>query len=159
MKIHVKEAKVYQLFEVTLVLKAIHSVMEIISGALLALVSSDTVLRIATFVTQGEILEDPKDAVANYLLRLAHDLSVSRKTAAALFLLSHGAVKLVLVLAVMRGRPWAYPAFMVALSLLIGYQSYQLSQRFSGGLTALTALDGLVLVLTWHEYRLVRTPR
>jgi Predicted membrane protein (DUF2127) len=50
-------------------------------------------------------------------------LSVSSKAAAAFFLLSHGTVKLVLVLAVMRGWAWAYPAFVIALGLLIGYQS------------------------------------
>jgi uncharacterized membrane protein len=83
-------------------------------------------------------------------------LSVSSKAAAAFFLLSHGTVKLVLVLAVMRGWAWAYPAFVIALGLLIGYQSYQLWHVFSVGLTALTLFDVLVLVLTWHEYRLVR---
>src|SRR5712671_1058940 len=40
-----------------------------------------------------------------------------------------------------------------ALGLLISYQSYKLLHVFSLGLTALTILDGLVLVLAWHEYR------
>jgi len=68
--------------------------MEIVSGALLSAMSTDTVLRIAKFVTQGELLADPNDLIANYLLRVAQDLSVSSKAAAAFFLLSHGSVKL-----------------------------------------------------------------
>jgi uncharacterized membrane protein len=48
---------------------------------------------------------------------------------------------------------WTYPAFMIALGLLISYQSYKLMHVFSLGLTALTILDGVVLVLAWHEYR------
>jgi len=62
-------------------------------------------------------------------------------------------VKLFLIVAVLRNKPWAYPAFMTALGLLIFYQSYKLLHVFSLGLTALTILDGIVLVLAWHEYR------
>ena len=155
-RVLIKEENVHRLFEITLLLKALHSLSEVVSGALLTAMSTDTVLRIAKFVTQNELLEDPNDLIANYLLRVAQHLSVSSKAAAAFFLLSHGTVKLVLVLAVMRGWAWAYPAFIVALGLLIGYQSYQLSHVFSVGLAALTIFDVLVLVLTWHEYRLVR---
>jgi len=113
-RVLIKEANVHRLFEVTLLLKAVHSLMEIVSGALLSAMSTDTVLRIAKFVTQGELLADPNDLIANYLLRVAQDLSVSSKAAAAFFLLSRGSVKLALVLAVMRGFAWAYPAFLGA---------------------------------------------
>jgi len=155
-RVLIKEANVHRLFEVTLLLKAVHSLMEIVSGAFLSAMSTDTVLRIAKFVTQGELLADPNDLIANYLLRVAQDLSVSSKAAAAFFLLSYGSVKLALVLSVMRGSAWAYPAFLGALGLLIGYQTYQLWHDFSVGLTALTIFDVLVFVLTWHEYWLVR---
>jgi uncharacterized membrane protein len=53
-----------------------------------------------------------------------------------------------------RSKPWAYPAFMITLGLLISYQSYKLLHVFSLGLMALTILDGIVVVLAWHEYRL-----
>jgi uncharacterized membrane protein len=155
-RVVIKEANVRRLFEITLLLKALHSLLEIVSGALLGAISTDAVLKIARFVTQGELLEDPNDLIANYLLRVAQDLSVGSKGAAAFFLLSHGSVKLALVLAVMKGWAWAYPVFIGALGLLIGYQSYQLWHVFSVGLTALTIFDVLVFVLTWHEYRLVR---
>jgi uncharacterized membrane protein len=151
----IKEAHVHRLFKVTLLLKALHSLLEIISGTLLAAMRTDTLSGIAKFVTQGELFEDPNDLIANYFLRLAQNVSVSSKATAGFFLLSHGTVELVLVLTVMRRCAWAYPAFMVALGLLIGYQSYQLWHVFSVGLTALTIFDTLVLVLTWNEYRFV----
>ena len=66
-------------------------------------------------------------------MRVAQDLLVSSKAAAAFFLLSHGSVKLALVLAVMRGFAWAYPAFLGALGLLIGYQT-----PISSGMTSLS---------------------
>jgi Predicted membrane protein (DUF2127) len=98
------------------------------------------------------LLQDPRDAIANYILRSAQSLSIDQKSAAAFFLLSHGIVKLFLIVAVLRNKPWAYPAFMTGLGLPISYQSYKLLHVFSLGLTALTILDGIVLVLAWHEY-------
>ena len=53
---------------------------------------------------------------------------MSRKEAAAIYLISHGAIKLFLVIMVLRERvAWAYPVFMIALMLLIAYQSYQIA--------------------------------
>jgi uncharacterized membrane protein len=153
------EKNAHRFFEFALLLKALHSVLEIVSGILLVAASTDAILRFAKILTQDELLEDPSDVVANYLLRTAQNLSVSSKSVAAFYLLSHGIVKLVLVLAVMRGYRWAYPAFMIALSILIAYQSYRIMLSFSAGLAALTLFDVLVLGLTWHEYRLVRLSR
>jgi uncharacterized membrane protein len=149
------EARVHRLFQVSLLLKAVHSVLEIVGGILLAALPQQAILRIANLLTQEELLEDPRDVVANYLLRGVRSLAIDQKSAAAFFLLSHGAVKLFLIVAVLRSKPWAYPAFIIALGLLISYQSYKLLHVFSLGLMALTILDCIVLVLAWHEYRLI----
>ena len=85
-------------------------------------------------------LQDPRDAIANYILRSAQSLSIDQKSVAAFFLLSHRIVKLFLIVAVLRNKPWAYPAFMTALGLPISYQSYKLVHVFSLGVTALTVL-------------------
>ena len=91
------------------------------------------------------------------VMHSAQALSVSQKAAAAIYLISHGAIKLFLVIMVLRDRAaWAYPAFMIALVLLIAYQSYQIALAFSLWLAVLTVFDAAVLVLTWHEYKLHR---
>jgi uncharacterized membrane protein len=149
--------QIHRIFEIALVLKALHSLLEIAGGFILAAVSTGTLLRIAKFVTHGELIEDPNDLVAKYILHLAQNFSLSTKAATVFFLLSHGIVKFVLVLSVMRGFPWAYPAFVLALGLLIGIQSYQLWHHFSLVLVVVTIFDLIVLALTWHEYRLVRS--
>lgn len=152
----VAETYVHRIFEVALLLKAADSVLEIVGGAALLMASRQEISGIATFLTRGELMEDPDDKVANYLLHVAQSLSIADQSFAAFFLLSHGAVKLFLVGAVLLGKLWAYPVFMVVLALLIVYQGYQLTHGFSASLTALTILDVVVLGLTWHEYRLVR---
>ncbi len=147
------ERRIHRIFQISLLLKAAHSVLEIAGGILLFAVSTDTVLRIVDRLTQDELSQDPHDRIANFLLHAARNLSVDAKSSAAFFLLSHGAVKLFLIVAVLRGKSWAYPAFMLALAGLIVYQTDQLLHVTSIGLAALTVLDAIVLVLTWHEYR------
>jgi uncharacterized membrane protein len=147
------EARVHRLFQISLYLKAAHSVLEILGGLALAVVSQEAVLQLANRLTHAEVFEDPHDWIANYILRSAQNLSVDQKFAASFFLLSHGIIKLFLIIAVLRRKSWAYPAFMLALGLLISYQTYRLSHIFSPGLFALTILDAIVLVLAWHEYR------
>lgn len=149
-----REATIRRIFRLSLILKAIDSVIEMAAGLALYLIADTTILAAARWLTYGELARDPRDLIANFLMHSAEALSVTRKDMAALYLLSHGGIKLFLVIMVLRDKGWAYPVFLVALALLIAYQSYQISYTFSPWLIALTLLDAVVLVLTWHEYRL-----
>jgi len=149
-------ANLHRAFEVALILKLVNAILELVSGAVLLFISNGAILAIANALTQSELLEDPNDIFANVILRTADDLSLGAKTTAGFFLCSHGAVKLVLVVGVMLGLGWAYPAFIAALAILIAYQAYQLSHIFSAALFGLTVLDAVLLALTVHEYVLRR---
>jgi uncharacterized membrane protein len=151
-----REKALRDLFRVGLFLKAAHSLVELVSGVALYFASSESILSLTRALTRHELLEDPNDVVATFLLRTAESQSIGRKSAAVIYLLSHGAIELFLVVMVLRQKPWAYPLFMIALGWLIGYQTYQLSLHWSPWLLALTVLDLVILVLTWHEYRLSR---
>ena len=151
-----REAVIRRIFRLSLLLKAVDSVLEMVGGVLLSIATNAEILRLARLVTRNELSEDPNDFVANLILRSAQSFSLDQKSAASIYLLSHGAIKLFLVVMVLRERPWAYPAFMVALLILIAYQSFQLSLGLSIWLLALTIFDVVVLWLTFHEYRLQR---
>jgi len=152
-----REATIRRVFRISLILKAIDSVIEIAGGVVLYLIPSGAIVALANWLTHAELLEDPRDFLANMVMHSAQVLSVSQKAAAAIYLISHGAIKLFLVIMVLRDRAaWAYPAFMIALVLLIAYQSYQIALAFSLWLAVLTVFDAAVLVLTWHEYKLHR---
>jgi uncharacterized membrane protein len=72
----------------------------------------------------------------------------------AIYLLSHGMSKVVLVWFVLKGRLWAYPWLIGLLLLFIAYQLYVIVLvRFSWSLTALTVFDTLLVWLTWREYQ------
>lgn len=147
------ETLVRRIFRWSLIFKAADSVVEIVSGAVVYFVSDRTILSVAGALTRHELAENPQDPIANFLMHSAETLAVNHRSVAAAYLISHGAIKLFLVTMVLRDKAWAYPAFMVALVLLIAYQCFQLWHSFSPWLAALTIFDVVVLWLTVHEYR------
>jgi uncharacterized membrane protein len=150
------ERRVHQIFEVSVLLKGAHALIECVGGLALALVSTRTIVSLVNKLTQEELIEDPHDFVATKLVELAGNFSIGSQHFYAFYLLSHGIIKLALVIGLLRNQLWAYPASLVVLILFIAYQSYRFSYTQSAGLIALTVFDVIVMGLIWHEYRLVR---
>jgi uncharacterized membrane protein len=146
-------------FEIGILLKGLDGVLELIGAALLLTVSPGTINRIASALTQHELSEDPHDVIATHLLRLSHGLTGSAVGFAAAYLLLHGMVKVVLVVALLRNKLWAYPWMIAFLVAFIGYQLYRIALDFTVGLTVLTVFDAIIVWLTWREYRKQRTAR
>jgi uncharacterized membrane protein len=142
-----------QAFEVGIILKGLDGVLEVVGGLLLLLVSPATIDRVVTSLTQHELSEDPHDFVATHLLKTAHGLTGPAVLFGAAYLLSHGAVKVVLVAALINNQLWAYPWMVGFLLVFIAYQAYRLRFQPSAGLAALTVFDAVVAWLTYREYR------
>jgi len=140
-------------FKVSISLKGLDGVLEIIGGAVLLFVAPATLQRWARGLTAHELAQDPHDFVARHLLHSASQLSHSTTLFGSVYLLSHGIAKVVLVVALLRQQLWAYPWLIALLGVFIAYQLYRLSYGFSAGLTALTAFDAFVVVLTVLEWR------
>jgi uncharacterized membrane protein len=77
----------------------------------------------------------------------------------AIYLLTHGLVKVVLVTALLLNKLWAYPWMIVVLLLFIGYQLYRIALQPTAGLIALTVFDVAIVALTWREYARQRHAR
>ena len=155
----IAETDIRRVFRASLWLKGAHSLVEVLGGLALALISHDTIIAIATALTRAELMEDPRDLVANALRQAAEGITTDAQSFAAWYLFSHGLIKLVLVAAVLANRVWAYPAFMAAMIGFILYQAYRMSFEVSFVLVAITVLDVVVLALAWHEYGYVRRER
>ena len=140
-------------FEVGITLKGIDGAFELIGGVLLLAVPPDSINRLVTTLTQGELSEDPHDFIASHLLTTAHGLTGTAVLYGALYLLSHGLVKIVLVIALLKNKLWAYPSMIVLLLVFVVYQAYRIMLRPSIGLAALTLFDAGVAWLTYREYR------
>ena len=147
------------LFLVSVWLKGLDGLLELLGGAALLTVRPAFILRTIRFLTEGEIIEDPRDLVANALLRIASRLSVATEHFMALYVLIHGVIKLGLVWALLRRVMLAYPLSIVVFAGFIAYQLYRYTLTHSLGLLALTLLDVVVIALIWLEYRALRLVR
>src|SRR6185437_15800009 len=106
--------------------------------------------------TQDELAQDPTDFFANFLLHTANHIAIGGQLFAALYLLSHGIIKIFLVIALLKNKLWAYPLSLGVLGLFIVYQVYRFTDTHSIGLVVLTVFDAIVIWLIWKEYQLVR---
>lgn len=143
----------HKIFELGIFFKGLNGVLEIIGGILLVLIKPSAINRLAVFLTQNELSTDPKDLLANFLLRSAHSLSIGGQIFGALFLLSHGAIKLFLIIALFKKKLWAYPLAMAVFFLFIVYQLYRYALSHSFSMILLSVLDAIVIVLTYVEYQ------
>jgi len=148
------EKSIRTLFLVSLIVKALFSAIEILGGILFLFTGTAT--SILTYLTNQELLEDPSDFFANHIQQFLPYLATHSQLFFALYLLSHGLVKIFLVINLLRNKIWAYPWTLVVLGLFIIYQLYRLTFGFSITLIALTVFDVLLVWLTWHEYMLVK---
>lgn len=150
------EHRIHQVFQLSVLVKGAHALIECVGGIALALISTSTIADLVNASTQEELIEDPKDFLATHLLTMAQQFSVGTKNFYAFYLLSHGAVKLLLVVGLLRNKLWSYPASLIILGLFIVYQLYRFSYTHGIGLIALTVFDIFVMGLIWHEYGLMR---
>jgi uncharacterized membrane protein len=150
------ERRVRQVFEFSVLFKGAHALIECIGGLALAFVNRGLITSLVNRLTQEELIEDPHDFIATHLKSFAEGFSVSSQNFYAFYLLSHGIVKVFLVIGLLRNKIWAYPASIIVLGLFIAYQIYRFIDTGSYGLIALTLFDVIVIALIWHEYRLLR---
>lgn len=148
-----------KLFVVGIIFKGLDGALELVGGVLLLFIPPAHLKQLAIFFTLPALIEDPDDFIANHILQGAVGLTDHMVLFAALYLLTHGIVKVVLVAALLRDKFWAYPWMIALLVIFILYQVYQLTQTPSMGLVALTVFDMMIVVLTWHEYRRQRHRR
>jgi len=151
------EHRIHQIFQVSVLLKGAHALIECLGGIALALVSTNSIANFVNAITQDELIKDPNDFVATHLLTMAHNFSVqTQQHFYAFYLLSHGIVKVALVVGLLREKLWAYPASLIVLTLFVLYQLYRFSYTHGLGLIVLTLFDIVVMGLIWHEYGLMR---
>ncbi len=144
------------LFRVSVILKGLDALLELIGGFALWWVSPGLIVRIVHFLTQDEIAEDPHDLVANLLRHAASHLSLSGEHFMAVYLVAHGVIKGLAVAGLLKNKLWAYPGAIVVFSGFIVYQIYRYALMGGIGLIALSCFDLIVIWLIGLEYRAIK---
>ena len=148
-----KKALLHKSFELGILIKGIDGILEILGGIIMIFLSPIRVSQIVTFVTQKELAEDPTDLISNYLVKLSSSFTINSQYFAVFYFVSHGLIKLILVILLWKRKIWAYPLAIVSLMLFIIYQLYEFYVSHSIFMIILTVFDLAMIVLTYFEYK------
>jgi uncharacterized membrane protein len=148
---------VHILFLIGILAKAVDGVLEVIGGLFLLFVEPAHLHRWLAILTQHELSRAPNDAMARLLLGVQAHLTYRTRLFGAIYLLVHGVVKIGLVAALLRRELWAYPTAIIVFALFIVYQLYRYTITGGFWLVVLSVVDLFVIVLTWLEYRRLRS--
>lgn len=127
--------------------------MELGGAGALLFIGPATLNRWAVVLTQHELAEEPVDFIASYALHASQHISAHGVFFAVAYLAIHGLPKVILAIALLRNKLWAYPLSLLVLGVFIIYQIYALVYSHSVGLMLLTLFDFFVVWLVWQEYR------
>lgn len=149
------EEGIHEIFLLSILGKGLFAALQILLGVLLLFTNEivDAVIQLVHY----ELVEDPSDILPAWAQILLHP-SKEAQIFGALYLLSHGIVKIFLVAGLLRNKLWAYPASIFVFTLFIVYQMqrYFLHSR-SIWLLVLTVVDIVVIWLIYHEYRHIKS--
>lgn len=140
-------------FKISIILKGLFALLETVGGVLLLAVNPTTINHLTLRLTTQELSRDPQDFLAVHLRTAGQQLATGSRYFGAFYLLSHGVVKLVIIVALLLNKIWAYPWMIVLLLSFIAYQLYRLNYKYSLGLLLLTVFDVFIIWLTWLEYK------
>ena len=139
-------------FRVSLWIKGLFGIGELISAFVVMFVPHDWWVHAAVVATRGELIEDPNDTLAHLILRATDSMGSGGHWFVFAYLLIHAVIKIVLVWAVLQDELWAYPWMIGFLAVFIVYQMYEWATRGSTGMLLLSVFDAFILWLTWHEW-------
>jgi uncharacterized membrane protein len=142
----------HRLFEIGVVLKGLHGVLELVAAGVIYVVSGTTIYNIVTSVLRQELIEDPNDFLANLLLQHTH-VSTAGKDFAALYLFVSAIANIVIMTGLLLHRKGFFPVAHVVIGAFILYQMYLFAQTHSVWLIALIVYDAAIMFLIHGEYR------
>jgi uncharacterized membrane protein len=140
-------------FRAGIMLKAVYAVLEVIGGISLWLIPPSAMTSVVRAVVEHELSGDRHDFIAIHVLRTSKVLLSSNRLFASMYLLSHGAVKVILVIALWMNALWAYPLTIFVFGGFGAYQMYRYSHTHSIAMLLLTIFDAALICLTWMEWR------
>ena len=146
-------ALTHRFFEISVILKALNGIAEIILGISVFFITKETLTQFVTFIARVELSEDPGDLLANYLVKAVEHYTFTNQLYISIYLLIHGVLKVALVYCLLRKYLWAYPTAIVIFGLFGVYQIFAYVHAPHPSLVLLTILDAVIMVVTYLEYQ------
>lgn len=148
----------HESFRVGISLKGVGGLFEVFAGVVLWLVKPQEMNEIVRRICVTLLVDAPHSTIALHVLNASQKIADNGSTQfAAIYLVSHGVVKTLLVIALWCDKLWAYPLTIVVFSGFMGYQLHRFTHTHSWSLIWLTIFDALIIYLTWREYQQLQT--
>ena len=144
-------------FEIGLVFKALHGLVQLLGGLVMLFVTPERLCAVTDFLTRHRLAVNPQAIFAAFLVKLSGSFSVSTQRFVLFYLFSHGLVRVILVYLLWRKKLFAYPLTIGFLLFFIACQLYRYTLTGSLMLLLFTLLDGGMVLLTYCEYKNLRT--
>lgn len=143
-----------RLYVVTIIFKGVDGLIELIAGIML-LVAPGLLHQLLAFVSGQARLSHGHfmQVIADNIARIDSDLTRGGVVVVILFLVTHGIIKLALVVALLKKLLWAYPYALLVLGLFFLYQLYVWVVHPTIGMAFFTVLDAIIIVIVWGEWR------
>ncbi len=148
-----QEQKLHLLFDISLIAKGLHAILEIIGGIVTFFLTPDFLTKVVLYFVQEDANDNSGGYISTHLLHFLQNYSVNTEHFIAIYLLSHGIVKAFLVYNLLKEEMWAFPTAIVVFSGFGIYQIYRYTHTHSIMLLVLTVVDLLVILLAWHEWK------
>ena len=146
------QATIDRYFRLTVFVKGFDGTLEMLGGLILFFIPISTIHGLVATLTTHEVAEDPHAFIAHFLINLDHKITPGYELIAALYLLIHGGIKVLLSYALLKRKYHYFPVAIVFLLLFLFYGVYLVGLNHSISLGLLCLLDTAVIWLTYLEY-------
>jgi uncharacterized membrane protein len=143
----------HESFEVGIAIKGFDGLLEVLGGAIIFFMKPSEMNELVRKMCEHLLARSPHSTVAIHMFNASQNMTSSSTKFAALYLLSHGLVKVLLVICLWMNKLWAYPLTIAVFSAFAIYQVFRFTHTHSWALVVLTIFDVLIILLTWNEYR------
>lgn len=144
------------LFEFSLVFKGLFAAAETMGGLGLLLTPNITLINFVVWLYGHDLTQEPNADMAQWVRHLADTFSMQVQHFYAFYLLAHGLLKFLMVIMLARRILWCYP---VAMLILAGFVSYQMTEYLRHGsmvLLALSGFDTFMIGLVYREWGVLK---
>ncbi len=142
-----------RLFDVTLIIKAIAAVIDLVAAAVIFTTGSELVVRFFAKVTTLMTDFEGDGVISQYMSLQPGMISTFDIWFITGYLAFHGILNLILVEGIWFRRQWAYTKAMRILLFFFAYQCLRLMFVWSYWLFVITLYDLVVILLLYNEYR------
>jgi len=147
----------HKFFEFSLIVKGLDGVLDLVFGSVLLFSATNPIAKAMPFLFRQELIEDPADRIANWLVGASENIAPATATFIALYLVIHGLVKISLALALLSKHYRLYQIAGVVLGIFISYQIYRFAHTHSIALLLITIYDIIILSLIYPEAKKLKT--